>query len=117
VSKSEVKKRLKGRKGTGKKTRRERGWNGFAESDTFSFCSYLALVIPEGLKRIRAFPGHPGNLTKEEWWEILDQIIVGFDHFDELMDGWPSDKRRLQLDMEFRRAQLLFSRHFMDLWT
>ena len=119
MSKPEVKKRLKGKECglTSKKIRRERGWNGFAESDTADFASYLALVIPEGLKRIRAFPGHPVHVTKEEWWEILDDIIEGFLGFEEIFNGWPNPKRRLELEMQFRRATLLFGRHFPDFWT
>ena len=119
MGKPEMKKRFKGKDYplTGKKARKERGWNGFAESDTWSFDSYLAQVIPEGLKRIRAFPGHPGEMTEEEWWQVLDQIIEGFAVFDELACGWPKAQHAQKLELKFNRAMLLFTRHFFNFWT
>lgn len=57
----------------------------FQESDFYSLDTVLAIVIHASLVKYKEHSiekgmGHPGPLsTLEEWYEILDKIILAFD--------------------------------------
>src|ERR1035437_1028853 len=63
-----------------KKHKKERAARGFSDYDWWGFDSYLTFVILGGLKKFRKDAnGYPGDLTSEEWNDILDKMILGFE--------------------------------------
>ena len=60
----------------------QRGWRGWADSDTWDLCGYLAQVVPPALEHMKAttpgYPGITGAETPEEWDARLDEMIAGF---------------------------------------
>ena len=94
---------------------KQRLTQGFDDSETWSLFSELAIWFVPRLKRLREIsPGTPGGLTHDEWMEILDKMIIGFEHFEKEhygTCGW-SD----QITEEKQEALDLFSEWFGALW-
>lgn len=86
----------------------ERGRNGFATSDVWSFNDYLAGVLASGLQVLRDnLHGCPPELCSDDdetwaeegvkrWQAILDEMIVGFSQEDQ-QDPTPELQRSLDL--------------------
>jgi hypothetical protein len=56
----------------------QRGRRGWADEDVWSFHSYLARVIREGIRELACINhGHPAELTVSEWAAILAEIEEG----------------------------------------
>lgn len=90
--------------------RARRGWS---IPDTWGFDMYLAKIISEGVAHLRKVAhGHPGNITMDEWLEILDKIVEGFaiKSTQDYVDG--KDSARAKLD----EALKLFVEYFESLW-
>lgn len=66
----------------------QRGIRGWADRDTWSFDTYLAKVIRDGIAELNtrkiSWPGDP--LTFEEWTEILSEISDGMQAHLDLVD-------------------------------
>jgi hypothetical protein len=100
--------------------KRERARNGFSFYDWVNFDEYLAWVIVGGLKMFRHHgSGHPSQLTLEQWNDILDEMIEGFEAYlficsiDAVNEGEEGlNKKKETSD----RALQLFVEYFPDLW-
>lgn len=59
----------------------QRGYRGYADSDTWSLDSYLSGIIISGVKTLKKNKmGHPAELKNmKEWHTILDKIIYTFE--------------------------------------
>jgi hypothetical protein len=58
----------------------QRATRGFSDWDWWSFDTYIAWVIANGLRKFRDDGiGYPGYMTEEQWVMILDIAIEGFD--------------------------------------
>lgn len=96
----------------------QRGKRGFADCDVWSLDNYLLSWLPDAIAQIRDYPGHPEGLSTDEWQEILDKMIIGFDcgyrlinlEFYSVDDGY-----LLQENVDV--ALDLFREHFFHLWT
>ncbi len=85
----------------GIKTFIQRGKRGYADSDTWGFCDYLANVITGGLKQLRKYKhGTPATLNPEtgeydydekRWEKILDKMIYTFETAKKTMDNYPEN--------------------------
>ena len=62
-------------------SKRERGENGWCDSDTWSFDRYLAGVIAAGVRHIGEFEGYKGE-SADEWGKTLDAIATGFEAYN-----------------------------------
>lgn len=65
--------------------RQARGWS---DQDTWSFDSYLAIVIIGGCKHLKKYiHGYPSNLKSiQEWKQILNEIIWTFEMVLKIVD-------------------------------
>jgi len=66
----------------------QRGKRGWANRDVWGFGKHLSKIILEGLKHLKQYQnGHPGDLTEEQWIDILNQIIYTFETAYDIWDG------------------------------
>jgi len=79
---------------------------------------------PKILKMLKAYKkvciGFPGHLTSEEWDEILDKMILGFDRLvnedtDYLLQC--STKDMVAYHKSIQEACELFGKYFQTLWN
>jgi hypothetical protein len=93
--------------------RRTRGWD---DSETWSLDSTIAKFVLPRIQRFRQLPkGHPGDISEEEWDNILGEIEwVMSVHASE--DGtW---NLKLKKDWKrYRRGMRLFGEYFGSLWS
>lgn len=62
-----------------RKARKQRGKRGFADSDVWNLYHYLADTIANSVEQLsKTCHGYPGNLTEDEWTDILNKIELGF---------------------------------------
>lgn len=89
--------------------RRTRGWD---DSDTWSLDFTIAKFVLPRLKKFREIDfGYPGNMSEEEWREILDKMIYAmeFNAKDEIiMDKEENEK--------IQEGNKLFGKYFNSLW-
>lgn len=102
--------------------------DGFSFYDWTSFHSYLTFVILGGLRKFRTDGcGHPGDLTEQEWDDILAQMIEGFEAERELdtMESWiprwaggtqTHDEWAKPLQEKFDNGMRLFAQYYQHLW-
>lgn len=87
-----------------------RGWD---DSETWSLDASLPHVILPRLKRFKEITiGVPGDLSKEEWEQILDKMIAAFEFAG-------SEARWTAPASEFEKHQEgldLFAKHYFGLW-
>jgi hypothetical protein len=89
--------------------RKDRGWD---DSDTWSLNSSLAQWFLPRLKRFREISiAHPHNITSDEWNDLLDQMIIGFETF--LEDNYIGDQSKVD---KIDRALDIFKEWFYHLW-
>ncbi len=104
----------------------QRGRRGWADCDVWSFDTYLASVIAGGVKHLKEIEhGHPADITRERWHEILNDIIFAFEalkdqpfvppvwepRFEPYPFSMPED-----LYDRIKRGQALFAEYFQGLW-
>jgi hypothetical protein len=103
----------------------QRVFRGFDDRAFWGLDSYLTEIILPVLKFLRKDGnGYPSKLTDEEWKDVLDKMIIGFQelHDEGYMEGeWETytwDKNRLIAHQKKVNEGLkLFSRHFQNLWN
>ena len=88
---------------------------GFDDSELWSLDSTLTKFL---LPRIKAFKdmtmSHPGTVTEEEWYEILDDIIYSLESFKNECEFWETEK----LDRErYDRGFRYLGEYYRDLWS
>lgn len=112
--------------------RAKRGW---ADEDTWNFDYYLCGVIIGGLKTLRRDAmGYPANLKNvEEWNDIIDKMIAGFQAQraidDRIFVYWEPHKDKegfktmkyneelaLQVNKQRDEGLKLFIEYFGNLW-
>lgn len=82
------------------------------DSETWSLFTVHAKWFVPRLKRfIEVRNGHPGNITDEEWTEILKKILFAFEIIS--MDDLESLSNNYD---EVQEGLQLFSKWYMDLW-
>lgn len=102
----------------------ERINRGFSVFDSWNGDNYLAWVIVgicKNLKNGYGFPAELGSDGWDEWMSILDEMIEGFESYNE--DPWvlgdPVEANRARLDEQRAktdRALELFKEYFGSLW-
>jgi len=110
----------------------QRGRRGWADCDLWNMDNHLGKVISEMLKELKRIQhGYPAYLEEEEWDEILDSMIKGFelvsdmgnDFIDisfvnsESVKSWFKDnyQREIENDKILKRSLKLFAEHFLNL--
>lgn len=90
--------------------RRTRGWS---DDETWSLDYSLAKIILPRLKRFKEItPAHPADITREEWMNIIDKMIIAFEFAS-------SDSRWEDAPGEYEKHQEgidLFAKYFFALW-
>ena len=94
-----------------------RGIYGYAKKDVWSLDFYLATIISNAIKHLKDnHYGHPSLLTNDQWVEILDIMIKGFeakiqmDNMCYKSDEWEHANRQVEKGMS------LFIKYFDNLW-
>lgn len=98
----------------------QRGKRGWADSDIWSFDSYLSTVIMEGLIHLKKYKSGVPTKTKykcyskKEWNLILDKMIQTFKIANKQSDSYIilTKKQQKEYDEGFK----LFHKHFFNLW-
>jgi len=96
----------------------QRGWRGYADCDVWNFdCYFLSIAIP-ALKMFKSeMSGHPHVLTYEEWKNIIQEIIDGFEAGEKARDEIIADENDLKkLNKKFKKATNLFAKWFWHFW-
>jgi hypothetical protein len=89
----------------------QRARRGYSEQDVWGLFWHLSRVIAGSTRELRdTGHGHPNGTTPEEWDEILTAIADGFEAATKDHDMTEADHEAL------RKAQLLFAKHYLDLW-
>lgn len=90
--------------------RAERGWSDY---DWWCGDTYLAHVIGSMALKYRDGSGYPGNMTEEEWHDILTRIAEPLLAYARRKFIGPDEDR---LYLEAKKALLLFAEHFGHFW-
>lgn len=92
-----------------KEQRLERG---FDNSETWSLYSAISKFIEPRLRVFKeihgGYPGYPGDMTEDEWNEILDKMIKAFEYINK-------DEAH-EHQTEVNEGLDLFRKHFFGLW-
>jgi hypothetical protein len=94
----------------------QRGKNGYAKPDLWSFDVYLSKVIGKGVQELaNNSHGHPSELkTLKEWTTILNKMSRGFLNYSNKVFSAKNysseDEKKLEESLE------LFKKHFLHLW-
>lgn len=84
-----------------------RGWD---DSDLWNLDATISEFVLPRLKRFKAYQhSHPPYMTKEEWDEVLDQMILAFEN--NLID-FPSREQ----DKQVEEGLALFAKYYVHLW-
>lgn len=105
----------------------QRGKRGWADCDTWSLDHYITSWMPEALKYFKEnCHGYPANISREEWDNILKEMILGFKadrEKDNLMDSYifhkdvERYKKLIDEQEEIRtKGMNLFVKYYNDLW-
>lgn len=89
---------------------------GFSDKETWSLYTNIAKYTLPRLKKFKELKFcHPGNITYEQWNEVLNDMIFAInyaanhDNMDETLFKKKDYKR-------IRKGLNLFGKYFMDLW-
>lgn len=93
---------------------RQRFTQGFPDSDTWSLDFKIAQYVAPRLRRFKELNnGYPGDLTAEEWDDMLDDMIYAMEavaNEDDLDEQKNIDYKRMQRGLD------LFGERFRGLW-
>lgn len=99
-----------------KKYAKQRREHGFDDTETWNLdASILKFILPR-LKRFKEVTnGHPGNLTEQQWNDVLDTMIqyCEFSLTDELLYIHSYSEKQKKLVKNGRKA---FIKYFHHLW-
>lgn len=90
--------------------RRTRGWD---DSELWSLdFTIISFVLPR-LKRFKEIIiSYPGDITPEEWKEILQKIINAFEYLEK-EENYPIEDDKIK---QVEEAMDLFREYFFSLW-
>ena len=110
----------------------QRVFNGYDERIAWNIDSYLAEMIPKWIKELKngniSVPSHlypegvgTGNkdrdkFIEEKWNNILDEIIEGFNTYEEICYSEYGTEESKILLAKFDNGFDLFQKYFMNLW-
>lgn len=104
------KKSIKKEKQNRKKYAKQRSKRGFDDTELWSLDETIANFVYPRLKRFKKhLNGHPGNLTIEQWEEILNKMTKSF----ELV---LNDEITEETYDEYTEGMNLFAEYFINLW-
>jgi hypothetical protein len=96
----------------------QRGKRGWSNSDAWSFDTYLAKVIRDGVQHLNdtkhGWPGEP--MTYEEWGQILTEISEGMQAHIEIADVFTEQQRLPALEAKRALAFTHLAAYFPHLW-
>lgn len=96
--------------------------NGFYREETWNLDFTIARFILPRLAYLREkCIGYPSDLTYESWLQMLDKMILAFDHiYNEAGNAFYShtmtETERTIWENEKEEGLMLFAKHFEDLW-
>jgi hypothetical protein len=94
----------------------DRGRRGWSREDVWSFDSYLARVIGEGVEALRSGGAYPGDMTPEEWDAILERMSKGFLAYADDQFRWGDKEAQDAAYAGVQESLKLFKKHFSGLW-
>jgi len=117
----------------------QRGHRGWSDEDRWNMDSYLISIILPMLKELKKKThSYPGDLTEEKWDKLLDEMIIGFeaanrviedDYYKEVsgdsiedIHNAPKEEirewgRRSMADQKlFHKKMKIFNKYFFSLW-
>ena len=91
--------------------------NGFHYEETWNLDTEIIKFIVPRLAYLRDITdGYPSDLNSyEEWVDILNQILDGFEHYLIIMEGEVSALEDIGQN-KFKKAFELFTKYFGNLW-
>ena len=108
----------------------ERATKGYCYEDLWSFDSWLSKTIANGLREFKqqchTYPS--GDVTWEEWMNILDEMIECFDEQNRGIDNMPCKPDGMTIDFDLihkrqahrverlHRGLELLEKYYYDLW-
>lgn len=103
-----------------KEHERERVSHGVSKYDIWNFVDYLIWVNIRGLETFKDGHGYPANLAgMEEWNEILDKMIAGFNACATILSDYSiyQDKDQMESLQKMKEEGFaLYSEYFLHLW-
>lgn len=104
-----------------------------SRADTYSLDSTLSMVISKSLRRfkedVESFPGHPVDVTYDEWIDIIDTMIWAFEEvnkdyesplFEEYEDSDEDlkeySKKLQEHEKNIQDGIELFAKYYRNLW-
>ena len=94
-----------------------RGIYGWDYSDTWSFDCYLEHVIYHALKYFQENRiGHPANITDKQWGIILNDIISGFEDFQNGDKFFMTNEQYKLAQNKLHNSLDLMKKYWCDLW-
>lgn len=96
----------------------QRGKRGYSNRDLWSFDFYLSKLIADGLKDFKKhLHGYPAKLNSfEEWLSIIDEIIEGFEYYNEIDCGFPDKEQWDKINEKLNKSFKLLNKWFGALW-
>jgi hypothetical protein len=107
----------------------ERMFKGYDSVDTFeTFAKFIERYTKILTDLRKCHYGYPGNITEEEWDNILDEMIYHLHYMDEetvteeleknVPDDWSASNKTTYEILEKHKNEFfkLFSEHFFSLW-
>ena len=91
--------------------------NGFHYEDTWNLdCTIIKFILPRLAYLRDITSGYPSNLDSyEEWIDILNEILDGFESYLIIMEGEVSALEDIGQN-KFKKAFELFTKYFCNLW-
>jgi hypothetical protein len=91
--------------------------NGFHYEDTWNLdCTIIKFILPRLAYLRDTTSGYPNNLDSyEEWIDILNEILDGFESYLIIMEGEVSASKDIGQN-KFKKAFELFTKYFCNLW-
>ena len=90
--------------------RKSRGWD---DSDLWELDNNITDFILPRLKEFRKKIGSPptGEMTLEEWKDILNKMIIAFELNDNDETEWTEEEQK-----KYKEGMFLFAEYFQELW-
>lgn len=98
----------------------QRAIRGYSDEDWWDIGGFLSKIVPKMVRRLKEDGiGHPATLTEKQWEKILEDIIVGFEAYNEIWNELllpPSSKRYKTLEKKWKKGGALLIEWMPSLW-